>query len=776
MDILPVAFHALKNYHQFIVYSLTENPTNASKKIKKPVHPLTGKTWDAHDSAIWSDFESASTACKFLGDSYGVGFVITESDPFFLLDIDSCYDQTTGWSDLSKTLLQKLAGAAVEVSASGKGLHVIGTCQQFEHGCRNDKLGLEFYTTKRFIALTGIHASGDASLDCTEALKDISSTYFISSSSTPTDKEWWSTEPVPEYTGPTDDAELIKMAIACKTNKSRFGKGASFQELWEGDEEALSKFYPPDSTSSEPYNRSSVDAALAQHLAFWTGCNAERMVNLLRQSKLYRDKWDREDYLPRTVRNARGKCTNVYSKQPKQNSIKSDSSSQIIGTMGNSFLTLQEQLEYFKRCVYICHENMILVPGGYLLDRERFNVMYGGYTFITDAANAKTTNKAWDAFTMSTGMRFPRVNSCTFRPDLKPAAVFNKDGELVVNTYWPYQCVAEKGDVSKFLEHLERLFPDKRDQDIILNYLAALVQYIGKKFKWCIVLQGTQGNGKTFLSRIISYVVGDRYTQFPRADEIASKFNDWEDQTLFVSIEDAYYPDSRAEIMEALKPMLDLERRMIEGKGKKKIMKDICWNAIINTNHKEALRKSKDDRRFAVFYTAQQSVEDLYRDDMMGDYFPDLYNWANNGGYAAIADFLMNYPIRDEFSPLKCTRAPTTSSTEAAIQHGWGRVEHEFVEAIESEKIGFKGGWISSTSIDALLKDIGADKRIARNKRRELMKSLGYDWHPGLREGRCPTIMPGESSKPRLYIEINHPDRGLTDSKQIISAYKEAQK
>src|SRR5690606_38863972 len=131
------------------------------------------------------------------------------------------------------------------------------------------------------------------------------------------------------------------------------------------------------------------------------------------------------------------------------------------------------------------------------------------------------------------------------------------------------------------------IFPNERDREIVISYLAGLVQNIGKKFKWCIVLQGTQGNGKSLLSRCIAYIIGDRYTQSPRADQIGSNFNDWLRNSLFVTVEDVYYPGFRNEIMELLKPMLDQERQAIEGKGKKKVMCDIKCNFILNTNHKE---------------------------------------------------------------------------------------------------------------------------------------------------------------------------------------------
>lgn len=776
MDLLPQAFHTLNLYKQFIVYVTVDAQP---KKIKRPANHLTGAVWDAHDPSIWTDAETAIVAAKRLGPSYGVGFVFTENDPFFLLDIDSCYTPETGWSTLATDMINRLSGAGVEVSLSQKGLHIIGSCDKFEHGCRNGELGLELYTEKRFVALTGIHATGNVNVNCTEALKAINAQYFNAPKVNKVAKEWWSDTPMDGWNGPEDDQELLNMALKAQSNAAKFGNAttATFSQLWNADEKALCQFYPPDTNSQEPYNRSSADAALMQHLAWWTGCNAERMLRMIRQSALARDKWDRDDYLPRTIRAARGNTKTCL--QSKTNSSHNDTkpvdSAQIKNSASN-FMSPHDQVAHFGGHVYIIEDNAIYVPGGYLLDRERYNVMLSGPLYVLDAASSKTTPKAWEAFTMNRVVKFPKVHAAAFLPELEPGSIIDKDGELVVNTYWPYKCRKVKGDITPFLSHLKKLFPNDRDREIAISYMASLVQNIGKKFKWCIVLQGTQGNGKSMLSRCIAYIIGDRYTQSPRADQIGSNFNDWLKNSLFVTVEDVYYPGFRNEIMELLKPMLDQERQAIEGKGKKKVMCDIKCNFILNTNHKEGLRKSKDDRRFCIFYTPQQSFEDLQKDGMVDGYFRERYDWLNKDGYAIVAEWLSTYPIKDEFNPAIVERAPTTSTTDEAIAHGRGSIESEILEIIESERIGFKKGWLHSIIFDSVLKEMGVAKSIPYNKRLELIRSLGYDLHPHLPNGRVTSVMEGESSKPRLYIKQGHADRNITNPKDIMKAYKDAQK
>jgi P4 family phage/plasmid primase-like protien len=105
-----------------------------------------------------------------------------------------------------------------------------------------------------------------------------------------------SSEPVPEWRGPTDDDDLLRRALKSKSAASAFGNRASFADLWERNVEALAKAWPGD-----PYNESDADAALVAHLSFWTGKHGERIHALMLRSGLVRDKWEREDYLPRTI-------------------------------------------------------------------------------------------------------------------------------------------------------------------------------------------------------------------------------------------------------------------------------------------------------------------------------------------------------------------------------------------------------------------------------------------------------------------------------------------
>lgn len=781
---LPAALAAMGAYRQFIVYVTQPSRSRPGKQDKYPCDFRSGRVVSAHDPQFWTDHATAIAAAAQFGGAYGVGFVFTEADPFWFLDLDGCLlPDGSDWSPMAKQLCGAFAGAAIEISQSLRGLHIFGTGRPPPHGCKNIPLNLEFYSAGRFVALTGFNACGDAAFDASHLLPSLCSQYFPPDAQQALE-QGWTEGPAAEWRGPADDDELIRRALRSQSTAAAFGGRASFADLWTANLDALTRCYPD---PVRAYDSSSADAALAQHLAFWTGKDCERIDRLMRQSALARDKWDRhsDPYLERTILGAVGRQFEVLTdKAPEPVAGTPDSPAPTVLTTppkptmvtGSTFVNNDLQLEMFAGCVYIRDLHRVLVPGGNMLKPEQFKVAYGGYTFTMDTANEKTTRDAWEAFTQSQAYRCPRADSPCFRPDQPPGAIIQRGGQTFVNTYWPVEVPRLAGDGTPFLDHLRRVLPDERDRLILLCYMAACVQHKGVKFQWAPLLQGVEGNGKTLFTRCVAEAVGRRYVHWPKASKLAAQFNSWMLGKVFYGVEDIYLPDSRAEVFEELKPMITggdgLE---IEGKGVDQISADVCGNFMLNSNHKDAVRKTQNDRRICILFCAQQQAEDLKRDGMDGEYFPKLYDWLRADGYAIVSDLLHTFPIPDEYNPAtKCQRAPVTTSTSLAIAASTGGVEQEVHEAIAQGLPGFCGGWISSIQLDRLLERLGVARRVTHSKRKEMLEALGYAYHPALVEGRVNNLVLPDGGKPRLFVHKDSQARAIQGAAEAAKAYEQA--
>lgn len=823
-------------------------PRNDGKTDKLPVDHRTlqvfpkGSDWQA-DPAATTTYENAAYLASIL-PGHGVGFLFTPLDPFFFIDIDYCFDGRT-WNQLAQDVMLWFSGACMEISHSGKGLHIYGMYQSpgLEHGSTSKFIDVEFYTEKRIALVTGTGVTGNAGLDCTRTIEWLSANYFQPTGGD-NSGDWWTTEPVEEYTGPQDDEELIKKALATKSAGSAFSVRASFFDLWTNNVEILAQVWP-DPKPEKLYNYSKADGALAQHLAFWTGKNCERILQLMWKSGLAREKWNREDYLPRTIRGAVSLCTSVYSVgykdgngpepdpewPPLEGTKKQIEAASAIRaakvaeypdgkdkmmlitsakfwldnsrmnpidiiakitpvdnltprptdtpvfTIGYQYLGIEQQLAHFAGCCYVLDSHKVFTPDGSMLKQDQFNAVFGGYLFeYHSGANCKPTKKAWEAFTENHLIRYPIAHSTCFQPSEEPGALVDRHGRKLVNAYVPVNMPATPGDPGPLLYHVSKLLPVQRDGEILISYMAACVQFKGKKFQWAPLIQGMEGNGKTLLTRCVAFCMGEKYVHMPPATEIGEKYNAWLFDTLLIGVEDIYIPEQKRELAEILKPMITATRYACRDMQKTQVMRDLVCNFMFNSNHKDAVRKTENDRHYCVFYTAQQTLNDLRRDGMDSDYFRWLYGWLEGGGYAIVHHFLQNYQIPDELNPAKgAVRPPETSSTRQAIIESLGGVEQQILEAIDEGRPGFAGGWVSSMALDNLLKMLRRESAIPINRRRGMLNDLGYDWHPHLNGGRVNNVVMPDNGKPRLFIKFGHLARNLKGASQIAKAYEQAQ-
>jgi len=284
---LKVAIGGMAHLPQWFIWRLDWDATE--QKYKKQPATLDGSKWpiSAKDPANWTTFDAATAAVERLGMSvdrtsgYTLGFYLTANSGYWFLDIDKCVNNGE-LTPLAQQLVAQFPGAAIEWSSSRAGLHLFGRGYIPPHSMKNTDLNLEFYSDVRGIAFGFGDANGSADTHHDQAVNYVVSTYFP-----PALHDGMllpAVGPREDWRGPTDDAELLALALRSRSAGAMFGTKASFADLYNDNRAVLDHVYGPDSDSER-------DMAMFSHLAFWTGCDRERMYRIAAASARPRDKW-----------------------------------------------------------------------------------------------------------------------------------------------------------------------------------------------------------------------------------------------------------------------------------------------------------------------------------------------------------------------------------------------------------------------------------------------------------------------------------------------------
>lgn len=286
----------LKTYKNWVCWQAYPDPKSHSGISKKPVNPRTGGLAQSNNPDTWSDFD---TAVRESVKYSGIGFMFSNS-PFFGVDLDDMpndiQDYQNGGADNIISEFVNTLQSYTEFSQSKTGVHIIckGTLPEGKRKAKNTSGGFEMYENGRFFVVTGDYCSEYGYInDCTESVKPLHSKYLGKA-----------TEPKPNRQNITVNLnsvdDIVRAACSAKN-------GNLFRALYSGDFSAYA-------------SQSEADMAFCNMLAFWCGCDTDKMDSIFRQSGLMRDKWDRKQsgttYGIITLQKAVSGCTQTYN--PKQ--------------------------------------------------------------------------------------------------------------------------------------------------------------------------------------------------------------------------------------------------------------------------------------------------------------------------------------------------------------------------------------------------------------------------------------------------------------------------
>lgn len=784
---LPACFNALAKYNQFVIWQAIPSKKKPGKFDKITINPASLFAHDAHDPSIWYDAASAIAVAASLGESYGVGFVFTAADPFWFFDIDGCVTPESTWTPEAIAYLNHFTGAAVEVSMSGKGLHIIGSGAQSigEHSKKNIPLGLEFYTSDRFVALTGNQTSGDAAFDASHLLPDFAAYYFPPK--TDTIAATWTDEPDLNARPLKTDKALIKKMLASSSARSVFGGGVSVSDLWNADAEKLAVAYPS-FNETDPFDRSSADQALCNHLAFWTGKDCARIERLMSQSGLLRDKWEkRQAYRQDTILNAVGACQDVYGSQKaaKEEATTTWQPDQLITNTaitangGSQIVTYEERPQYFAGHFFLTRASKVFCPDGVTRNMSDYNAMYSTVEFA-EPFGGKPVTEAWKAYVTATDVSRVAVYDTAYRPEYEFGITFADCGREYVNEYINRDGARVVGDASLFINHINNILPNGRDAEILLSWMAAFIQYPGKKFKWAPFIQGVKGNGKSLIGRMLSYCIGkDHVHNIDPEDFCTSNFNAYvKSNRLGILAE--LKTGSRNQAEAALLRIIDGDDIGYQPKGVDQTTIRTCINIMVNSNHKDGINITEDTRRFAVLFCAQQDQDGLRVHDMQrgGRYFKDLFKWLDGGGWGIVANWLDTYAIPVEFNPAgDADKAPQTTSFIEAISESKSSPHQAVAEALSSGRPGTLNSWVSVQALRNMLQTDYGIRPPSGKMLSKYLKAEGYIRHPALtNQGRLTrAVMQEGGQRSVIYVKSGSVQAGLTDGADVTEKYLSAQ-
>ena len=252
---------------------------------------------------------------------------------------------------------------------------------------------------------------------------------------------------------------------------------------------------------------------------------------------------------------------------------------------------------------------------------------------------------------------------------------FEYDNKLMLNSYVDsgYKPVAiddgNKRVIDLFLTHISNVLVCEREQRILIDWLAYVVQNAGKRINWAILLQGAQGTGKSYFAKVLEWVLGTNAKSLdPSA--LGERFTGWAHGSVVNIVEEIRIKgDDKWRIMDRLKPFITNSMIQIEEKGRDHRTVPNFTNYLLLTNYKDALPITNDDRRFCVMYGRIQNEQELFDyfggRDAASDYFETLFSESEKHA-GVLKTYLLNHKISEGFKPQG--RAPDTESRQQMIQ------------------------------------------------------------------------------------------------------------
>lgn len=277
----------------------------------------------------------------------------------------------------------------------------------------------------------------------------------------------------------------------------------------------------------------------------------------------------------------------------------------------------------------------------------RFRLIYGGGSQVfdvkeriliklqdlRDACTSKEVVRRWQ----ETPDEMVRMAEVGFDPA-------ENDPTIKCNLWGGWPTTPKSGCCDELIELLRYLCSEEDDPNGIfmwvLKWLAYPIQHPGAKMKTALVFHGPQGAGKNMFFEAVKAIYG-RYGLVVDQDAIEDKFNSIFSARLFLIADEVVARQELYHTKNKLKGFITGDTIRINPKNLAAREERNHLNMVFLSNESQPLILEEDDRRYAVIWTPEKLPPDMYA---------KIKREIDNGGVAALHDFLLMLPLGD-FAP-----------------------------------------------------------------------------------------------------------------------------
>ncbi len=318
----------------------------------------------------------------------------------------------------------------------------------------------------------------------------------------------------------------------------------------------------------------------------------------------------------------------------------------------NTQKSIKELTKEFKNWVYLRRDHKYYnCKNGVVYKPEGFNSAYSSHVEKGSIGNLLLKFKG-----------IKQADMLEFNPG--EDKVFKRDHITYANTYIPPEIFPMPGSVRPMLKHFKYLIPDRYERNIILDYIAFVIQNPGKKIRWMPIIKGIKGIGKSIIAElIIAPLIGAGNFKPVDSKAVKRDFNSWQLDAQIICFHELKIGDTRREkkeLTDSLKSFIADPTITAHRKGVDEYTVINKSNVIAFTNHEDAIMITEDERRFCM---VRSEVE-----RKPNEYYQELIDWLKNN-----KEEMLNFFDQRDISEFNHITAPETEYTLEVKQesHMW---------------------------------------------------------------------------------------------------------